>query len=166
MEVRDMKRIYVNTALKSTTPKFGYNKDLFKKLSHKDSKDQEIDFGYYMKDIHKNFRLIVNNLNFIIDNNYVFFNYKENKFKIKLDGDFTLNRGKLKLTNEKGTKDFMKTLIENILSITINKINIDNINYQKGSRIKTSFYDNIDWNLSEKDFFSKYLGLVWKESAL
>ena len=57
----------------------------------------------------------------------------------------------------------MYKLIKNILSIALKSLCLyDNINYSLGiiENVK------IDWNLSEKEFWSKYFGVIWKNSAL
>ena len=157
--------ILVNTALANINPKTGYNMKLFKKLPHKNSQNQEIDFGYYIKKITREFNNIREEANFLIKDEMLIIEYKNYKREIAIKGDYYNCQEKLKILNDAKSMEFMKNLIDSMIGIAKEIYqNMDNINFKAGSRIYGSsiLYQGIDWDMDEKEFFRKYLGITWK----
>jgi len=152
------KKIVVNTALRSINPKWGYNKSLYRSL-YPIYSDQNVMRIY--RDLHDRIFEIKNEIKYEND----FFIYEKSFFELKIRECYKIytNPDGNKLLPSKENKDFMYKLIKNILSIALKSLCLyDNINYSLGiiENVK------IDWNLSEKEFWSKYFGVIWKNSAL
>ena len=152
------KKIFVNTALCSINPKWGYNKSLYKSLYPLYS-NQNVMMIY--RDLHDRIFEIKNSIKYEDD----FFTYEKYVFELKIREHHKIytNPNGNSLMPSKENKTFMFELIKNIVRIASKSLYLyDNRKYFLGI-IENA---KIDWELSEKEFWSKYFGVIWKNRVL
>jgi|GEM_PF-4589776 len=157
--------ILIDVAIRTINPKNGYNMEVFKKLPHKNSSGKEIDFGYYIKYIHKKVNEITSNGIFTPNDGTLEIKYRELTRKVKIRGDYVYTSYGTNVNNDETSIEFMHDIIEAIIDIAKEIYSyMDNINFQAGKRINGSsiLYDEIDWAMDEKDFFIHYLSTIYK----
>ena len=157
--------VLIDTAIRTINPKNGYNMEVFKKLPHTNFSGQEIDFGYYIKYIHNKVNEITSNGVFTPNDGMLEIKYRELTRKVKIKGDYIYTTYGTKINNDETSIGFMKDIIEAIIDIAKEVYSyMDNVNFQAGKRIDGSsiLYNDIDWNIDEKEFFIHYLSTVYK----
>jgi hypothetical protein len=133
------KKIFVNTALCSINPKWGYNKALYKSIYPLYSNQNVMQI---YRDLHNRIFEIKNEIKYKDD----FFTYEKYVFGLKIRECHKI------YTNPNG----------NSLMPSKSLYLYDNRKYFLGI-IENA---KIDWKLSEKEFWSKYFGVIWKNRAL